>query len=243
MLIFIIAALDPGARDNVLLHPALNGFPWYTGLLSNLAVVGWIVASTAGFLGGFVAWVGNRKAASRMQIMGAVVTLLAAFDQLFQFHRIILGTDSFGGRALVLVTYIMLGSLWVIVNQKELARTRVIILGAAMSSLLMSATVDLLGNEIVTSCALFVDGTTFLSAMAWAIWFVTTTMDISRSVVHSGVLPDKPSGDAAEVDDTADVAPDTDLKVHELTGPSFDGNLRARRSVHRVAPPRPGGVE
>jgi hypothetical protein len=208
MLIFIIAALNPDARDNVLLHPALNGFPWYTGLLSNLAVVGWIVASTAGFLGGYVAWVGNRKAASRMQLTGAVVTLLAAFDQLFQFHRIILGTDSFGGRALVLVTYIVLGSLWVIVNQKELARTRVMILGAAMSSLLMSATVDLLGNEIVTSRALFVDGTTFLSALAWAIWFATTTMDISRSVVHSGVLPD-PSTDE---DDAADASSDTALE-------------------------------
>jgi hypothetical protein len=209
MLIFIIAALNPGARDNVLLHPALNGFPWYTGLLSNLAVVGWVVASTAGFLGGFVAWVGNRRAASRMQIMGAVVTVAAAFDQLFQFHRIILGTDSFGGRALVLVTYIVLGSLWVIVNQKELARTRVIILGAAMSSLLMSATVDLLGNEIVTSRALFVDGTTFLSALAWAIWFVTTTMDVSRSVVQSGVLPD-PSD--TSTDDAAEPAPGADLE-------------------------------
>lgn len=212
MLIFVIAALNPDARDNVLLHPALNDFPWYTGLLSNLAVVGWVVASTAGFLGGFVAWVGNRKAAARMQLMGAVVTLLAAFDQLFQFHRIILGTDSFGGRALVLVTYIVLGSLWVIVNQKELARTRVIILGAAMSSLLMSATVDLLGSEIVTSRALFVDGTTFLSALAWAIWFVTTTMDISRSVVRSAVLPD-PVEDDASADDAADAAPDAILET------------------------------
>ncbi len=212
MLIFIIAALNPDARDNVLLHPALNGFPWYTGLLSNLAVVGWVVASTAGFLGGFVAWVGNRKAAARMQIMGAVVTLLAAFDQLFQFHRIILGTDSFGGRALVLVTYIVLGSLWVIINQKELARTRVIILGAAMSSLLMSATVDLLGNEIVTSRALFVDGTTFLSALAWAIWFVTTTTDISRSVVRSGVLPDPVVGDIP-ADDAADPSEDATLET------------------------------
>ena len=212
MLIFIIAALNPGARDNVLLHPALNGFPWYTGLLSNLAVVGWVVASTAGFLGGYVAWVGNRKAAARMQIMGAVVTVAAAFDQLFQLHRIALGTDSFGGRALVLVTYIILGSLWVIINQKELARTRVIILGAAMSSLLMSATVDLLGNEIVTSRALFVDGTTFLSALAWAIWFGTTTMDISRSVVHSGVLPDRTdSDDSAE--DTTDTASDATLET------------------------------
>ena len=212
MLIFIIAALDPDARDNVLLHPALNGFPWYTGLLSNLAVVGWIVASTAGFLGGFVAWVGNRNAAARMQIMGAVVTLAAAFDQLFQFHRIILGTDSFGGRALVLVTYIVLGSVWVIVNQAELARTRVIILGAAMSSLLMSATVDLLGNEIVTSRALFVDGTTFLSALAWAIWFVTTTTDISRSVVRSGVLPDRSDADDA-AEDSVDTAPDAALET------------------------------
>jgi hypothetical protein len=212
MLIFVIAALDPDARDNVLLHPALNGFPWYTGLLSNLAVVGWIVASTAGFLGGFVAWVGNRKAAARMQIMGAVVTLAAAFDQLFQFHRIILGTDSFGGRALVLVSYIVLGSVWVIVNQKELARTRVIILGAAMSSLLMSATVDLLGNEIVTSRALFVDGTTFLSAMAWAIWFVTTTTDISRSVVRSGVLPDPTDADDS-AEDAVDTASDTTLET------------------------------
>lgn len=210
MVIFVIAALDPGARDNVLLHPALNGSPWYTGLLSNLAVVGWVAASTAGFLGGFVAWVGNRRAASRMQIMGAVVTLLAAFDQLFQFHRIILGADSFGGRALVLVTYIVLGSIWVIINQKELARTRVIILGAAMSSLLMSAIVDLLGSEIVTSRALFVDGTTFLSATAWAIWFVTTTMDISRSVVHSGVLPD-PSEDT-DSDEADEPAPETDLE-------------------------------
>lgn len=212
MLIFVIAALDPGARDNVLLHPALNGFPWYTGLLSNLAVVGWIVASTAGFLGGFVAWVGNRKAAARMQIMGAVVTLAAAFDQLFQFHRIILGTDSFGGRALVLVSYIVLGSIWVIVNQQELARTRVIILGAAMSSLLMSATVDLLGNEIVTSRALFVDGTTFLSALAWAIWFATTTTDISRSVVRSGVLPDPTDADDS-AEDAVDTASDATLET------------------------------
>ncbi len=167
---------------------------------------------TAGFLGASIAWVGNRRAAWRMQIMGAVVTLLAAFDQLFQFHRIVLGTDSFGGRALVLVTYIVLGAIWVIVNPKELARTRVIILGAAMSSLLMSATVDLLGNEIVTSRALFVDGTTFLSALAWAIWFVTTTTDISRSIVHSGVLPDPVDADAPE-DNEVDTAPDATLET------------------------------
>ncbi len=187
--IFVVAAIDPSARGDILVHPALNGSPWYTGLLSNLAVVGWLTASTAGFMGAFVAYVGNRPAAVRMQVAGAFVTMLIGFDQLFQFHRIVIGSESFGGRALMLVLYIALGSAWALFNQAELARTRVAILGAAMSSLLMSATVDLLGGELVTSRALFVDGTNLLAAMAWAVWFVTTATDICRSVVRFGVRP------------------------------------------------------
>jgi hypothetical protein len=48
--------------------------------------------------------------------------------------------------------------------------------------------------------------------MAWAIWFVTTTTDISRSVVRSGVLPDPTDADDP-AEDAVDTASDATLET------------------------------
>lgn len=173
--------------DQLLLDPnSVNRVPWYTGLVSNLGVLGWSVATTAGFFGTWIGRYGGRPNAATMLGRGAVLSSVLLLDDLFQLHVAV--KPLFGiSKPVVYLCYLLVGLWWLTTQHREIRRTRVELLVAAGAAFATSVLFDQAGTSTGTfsaqSALVIEDAAKFLGVLAWALYFVLTSSDIVRSIV------------------------------------------------------------
>lgn len=173
--------------DQLLLDPnSVNGVPWYTGLVSNLGVLGWTTATSVGFVGAWIADVGDRPGAVSMLRGGALLSAILLLDDLFQIHILVkplLGVPKAG----VYAAYLLLTGWWAISQLQEIRRTRALLLSAAGFAFFLSVVVDQTGTKLFgladSTALLAEDAAKFLGVLAWAQYFVLTSTDVVRSIL------------------------------------------------------------
>ncbi len=181
----LVAAIgqDVVEREALLLDPVtVGGLPWYTGLVSQLGVVCWAVAATVAGCGGFVAGLVGRRGAAVFLASGSALGALLLVDDLFQLHAVLLprwlGVPKLG----VVAVYGVLAVVWVVANRAELLRTRLHLFAASALAFAGSIAADVLGDGSGTSLVVE-DGGKLLGILAWAAFFIATSVDIVRSAV------------------------------------------------------------
>ncbi len=189
--------------DELLLDPNnVAGVPWYTGLVSNLGILGWTTATATGFFGAWIAHYGGRGAAGRMLLEGAVLSSLLLFDDLLQLHVIV--EPLFGvPKVVVYGLYATVALHWALTQHRELRRTPIALLVAAGAAFAVSVGLDqvpgltpLLGSD---RQLLAEDAAKFLGVLAWAEFFVLTSGAIVTSIVSELRLAATPAEPAAAV--------------------------------------------
>ncbi len=173
--------------DQLLLDPnSLNKVPWYTGLVSNLGILGWTTATATGFFGSWVARYGGRPGAASMLRWGAVLSTVLLFDDLFQLHVAVkpLGIS----KPMVYAGYLLATGVWSVLQFQEIRRTRSELLLASGAAFAASVIVDQVGASLPlfsTQGALVLeDASKFLGVLAWAQYFSLTSADIVKSIVR-----------------------------------------------------------
>ncbi len=173
---------------DLVLDPAQYGRrPWYTGLVSNLGVLGWTTATVASAMGAAAAHRGGRPGAAQYLRAGASLSGLLLLDDLFQLHIVV--PRALGQPKMVFYAcYAVLAAWWAVGETKELLRTRWPLLGAAVAALATSVAVDVLadGGE---GALVVEDSAKFLGILAWALYFWLTTADIVGSLAASAPGP------------------------------------------------------
>jgi hypothetical protein len=180
-LIALVAALGQGVirHETLLLDPvASGGLPWYTGLLSQLGAVAWCVAACAAAFGAAVSRLEGRAGAFRFLLGATGVGTLMLVDDLFLLHSHVFPRLLDTSKTIVVAAYGVLIMTWVALSLSEIARTRVHLLFAAAAALGASVVADQLGLALWME-----DGPKLLGILAWATYLVTTSWDITRSVV------------------------------------------------------------
>lgn len=231
---FLLALVRQDAipYEDLLLDPAqYDGRPWYTGLISNLGILGWTIAAVAAAGGGWIAGLGGREGASELLRGGALLSGLLLLDDLFQFHIIIpktVGAPKLAFYAL----YFVLASAWAYSNRAEFVRTRWHLLVAAVLALMISVTVDLAGDGRSTAL-LAEDSAKFLGILAWALYFVLSSRDINESLVAQGrrVAIGADGAPPALLAHDAEVSAESEAETEAETGSDV---LTADREVRRV---------
>lgn len=173
--------------DQLLLDPnSLGKVPWYTGLVSNLGVLGWTTATVTGFFGAWIAHYGQRPAAARLLARGAMLSTILLLDDLFQLHVIVqpvLGLT----KPVVYALYLVMAGWWVATQWRELHRTRAGLLVAAGMAFAVSIGVDQFGGTLAAIDAetrlVVEDAGKFLGVLAWAQYFAFTSAAIVTSIV------------------------------------------------------------
>ncbi len=173
--------------DQLLLDPnSLNKVPWYTGLVSNLGILSWSVATTAGFFGAWIGHYGGRPNASQLLGRGAFLSTVLLLDDLFQLHVAV--NPTFGiSKPVVYLCYLLVALWWLATQHREIRRTRMELLAAAGTAFATSILFDQVGGSTDTisdqTSLLVEDAAKFLGVLAWALYFVLTSSDIVRSIV------------------------------------------------------------
>lgn len=173
--------------DELLLDPNnVAGIPWYTGLVSNLGILGWTTATVTGFFGAWVAHYGNRPAASRMLLHGAALSMVLLFDDLLQLHVILKPAVGIP-KVAVYVAYLVFALWWVASQWRELRRTRSELLVAAGGAFAVSIGLDQVAGLIPwlgpDQLLLLEDAAKFLGVLVWAQFFTLTSGAIVTSIV------------------------------------------------------------
>ncbi len=184
--------------EELLLDPtSYNKLPWYTGMISNLGVLGWTTATVAAAGAGWVSRLGGRQRAAQMLRGGSLLSALLLLDDLFQLHIVVsktIGTPKAGFYAM----YFGLALWWSVGAAAELRRTRWPLLAAAGAAFGGSVVVDQLGTPSELSL-LVEDSLKFLGILAWAQYYVLTARDITRSIVGSRLTPAEPRAEQPEM--------------------------------------------
>ncbi len=173
--------------DELLLDPNnLVGVPWYTGLVSNLGILGWTTATATGFFGAWIAHYGHRPAAASMLVDGAVLSTILLFDDLLQLHVVVEPLVGIPKPAVYLF-YLAVALRWVLRHRTELHRTRLELPVAAAGAFALSIGLDqvsFLVPWLSSSQRLLIeDAAKFLGVLAWAQFFVLTSGAIVTSIV------------------------------------------------------------
>ncbi|MFV0260013.1 MAG: hypothetical protein ACK5PP_16370 [Acidimicrobiales bacterium] len=191
--VFLVLLAGQGAipQEQLLLDPnAFGGIPWYTGMVSNLGVVGWTVGAVAACFGCWTARIGGRRGAERMLSGGALLTTVLTLDDLFQFHAVAAHQLDVPKQAVVGV-YGLLLLAWVAENRVELSRSPWPLLAAALTTFAVSNLVDRFGGRS-SIWLVMEDAAKFLGILAWAAFFTVTTAAITRSLIRPGPDRDRP---------------------------------------------------
>ncbi|MEZ5412657.1 MAG: hypothetical protein R2761_31780, partial [Acidimicrobiales bacterium] len=184
--------------EELLLDPnAYGGVHWYTGLVSNLGVLGWTVAAAGGAAGAWISGAGHRAGAVRFLRGGCLYTGLLLLDDLFQLHIVVSRAVGLPKSAFYCM-YLALGLWWGLGGRAELARTRWPLLLAGVGALSVSVVVDQLVPPSPRAL-LAEDSSKFLGILAWALYFCLTARDIASSVV-AGATRARPDRDSPGTD-------------------------------------------
>jgi hypothetical protein len=188
----LIAVGLSGNSDELVLDPAYyNGGGWWVGIISQLGILGWSVATVSASWAAWIALQHQRTRAVLFLRHAAFVSGWLLIDDLIGVHSLI-------GNVLVSMVKIpspiakaigllcVLGPLirWLLSYANDILRTRWQVLAASLVASFVSISVDLLFDANGSSTrSLFEDGSKFLAVLAWTTYFVTTTYDIARSVI------------------------------------------------------------
>jgi hypothetical protein len=161
----------------------LTGEPWYTGLLSNLGVLGWTAATVAALGGGWVAAQTGRPTASRFLRSGALVSVILLADDLLQLHADLLAFTGLpkGIRQLLVVAP---AAVWLVRYTGEIARTRWVVLAGALAGFGLSLVVDAVAARDSIAGLFAEDSAKLLGVLAWAQYMILTSVDIVRSTIR-----------------------------------------------------------
>lgn len=211
--------------DQLLLDPnSLNRVPWYTGLVSNLGILGWTTGTATGFFGSWVARYGGRPGAASMLRWGAVLSTVLLFDDLFQLHVVVkpLGLS----KPMVYLGYLVATGLWVLLQLREIRRTRVELLIASGGAFAVSVVVDQLGPSLplLTDQGSLVleDASKFLGVLAWAQYFALTSSDIVTSIVKRQAAERPPRSRRGDTPDRRATADGDPLDGRPEDRPAYD---------------------
>jgi len=177
-----LAAQDVIPYEQLVLDPSAYGdVAWYTGLISNLGILGWTVATAVAATGGWLAGRAGRPGARALLRGGALYSSLLLLDDLFQLHVVV--THALGApKAGFYGAYLVLGCWWAWTNARELRRTRWPLAAAAVAALSASVAVDQ-GMAAGSVALVAEDSCKFLGILAWGLYFVLTGRDIALSVL------------------------------------------------------------
>ncbi|MFT4583104.1 MAG: hypothetical protein ACI8XZ_002863 [Gammaproteobacteria bacterium] len=185
MILLAVLSGDVIPDERFLLDPALiAGMPWHTGLISNLGVLAWATSAVSAGLGAFIARLDSRSAAFNFLMHSALLSTLLALEDMLRLHSGLFPKLLGIPETAVLFSYMVLISIWFVVHQREIRRTRFLLLYGAVVAFIISVVVDVL-NVGGANAVLVEDAPKFLGVLAWATYFVLTSTDIARSVVTS----------------------------------------------------------
>lgn len=203
----VVYAQRSVALEQLFLDPAyLSGEPWYTGVLSDLGVLGWASAAVTALWGGWVAGQTGRPTAARFLRGGALVSVVLLADDLFQLHADVLRFMGLpkGIRQLLVV---LPAVVWLVRRAADIARTRWVILVGALVGFGASLVVDGLARPGSTLGLFVEDSAKLLGVLAWTQYMVLTSLDIMRSTIRDASLTSEPAvalaGHGIGDDDTA----------------------------------------
>lgn len=196
--------------SELFLDPAsVAGVPWWTGLLSQLGLLGWTIAAAAAGGGAWLAGRLGRHTAAVFLGSGALLTALLLADDLLQVHAVLLpgiGIDKPLSQLLIVAP----APVWALTQHREILRTRWLVFVAAILGFAVSTGVDMWWAPTAgdTGRTLVEDGAKFLGICAWAQYFTMTTADIARSVLAEVLDPQRattpgPRDDGRHVDSSA----------------------------------------
>ncbi len=175
----------PSSDARLLLDPAaVAGLPWYTGLISNLGVILWAVATVSAMSAARIARLGNRHGAAAYLTQGGGLSVLLLFDDLFQLHSAVLPELIGTPKSFVLLVYLTALAGWMLTNVEQVRRTRWMLLAASALALAVSIVIDQFAPGQTWSL-IAEDSAKFLGIIAWALYFHLTGTDIAGSVVGS----------------------------------------------------------
>jgi hypothetical protein len=188
-LLVLGASAAHGNVRELFLDPAYaNGGAWWTGLISQLGILGWTSAAASAAWAAWIARHTGRMSAARFLSRGVVASIVLLVDDLIGVHSMFWALGPLGkpfGLALVLSPV----AAWFWVYRSDIRRTRWVLLAGAFVANALSVVADTLGRGSVSDqAALFEDGPKFLGILAWATYFIASTYDIARSALRSATL-------------------------------------------------------
>ena len=188
LLLVLIARQNPDVASELLLDPSYSaGYHWYTGLVSDLGVMGWTIGGTAAAFGWWLSRKGGRPGAARLFGGGALLTGYLVADDLLQLHAGVIQELVPLSKHVVELLIAGSAAAWLWFNQREIRRTRSMVLGAALVALATSILVDATSPE--SWSVVWEDGAKFLGILAWATYFVITAADVLRSIFEDRPVP------------------------------------------------------
>jgi hypothetical protein len=188
-LLVLGASATHGNVRELFLDPAYaNGGAWWTGLISQLGILGWTSAAASAAWAAWIARHTGRTSAARFLFRGALASIVLLTDDLIGVHSMFWALGPLGkpfGLALVLAPV----AAWLWVYRSDIRRTRWVLLAGAFLANALSVMADTLGRGSVSDqAALLEDGPKFLGILAWATYFIASTYDIARSALRSATL-------------------------------------------------------
>lgn len=172
------------ALEQLFLDPAyISGEPWYTGVLSDLGVLGWAAATVTALWGAWVAAQTGRPTAARFLRAAALVSAVLLADDLFQLHADVL---RFMGlpKAVRQLVIVLPAVVWLVRYAADIARTRWVVLVGALTGFGASLLVDGLAPPGSTVGLFVEDSAKLLGVLAWTQYMVLTSLDIMRSTIR-----------------------------------------------------------
>lgn len=181
LLLVLIARQNSEVASELLLDPSYSaGYHWYTGLVSDLGVMGWTIGGTAATFGWWLARRGGRPGAARLFGGGALLTAYLVADDLLQLHAGVIQELIPLSKHTVELLIAMSAGAWLVANVQEIRRTRVMVLAASLTALATSIVVG--ATSPASWSIVWEDGAKFLGILAWATYFTVTAADVLRSI-------------------------------------------------------------
>jgi hypothetical protein len=182
----LAASAAQGHVRELFLDPSYaNGGAWWTGLVSQLGILGWTTAVASAAWAAWIARHTGRRAAAQFLYRGALASVVLLVDDLVGVHSMFWALGPLGkpfGLTLVLSPV----AAWFWVYRSDIRRTRWVLLAGAFVANALSIVADTLGHGSVSNLsALLEDGPKFLGILAWATYFVASTYDIARSALRA----------------------------------------------------------
>lgn len=184
----IIALQDAVPVETLLLDSShLAGTPWYSGLVSNLGILGWTMAAVTAAAGAWVAARTGRPSAAWFLGTGSAVGTLLLTDDLLLLHSNLLPQLTGMTKATAMVLICLPSIAWAVVFRDEIGRTRWLTLAAAVGGFTVSVMLDLVASAPTASGLLAEDGAKFLGVLAWCAYFTLTAVDIAESTIRTAM--------------------------------------------------------